>query len=318
MKNIHILPTNKPSRLIKSQDNDFVYLNTNAPNWFENNLKTTKQNIYITSDEEIKEENLTKSIYVIDVQNGNIGKLTCKNRFFKGSCKLIGIEWSNKQDIWNYYHIKEIILTTDPSLIADGVQAIDDEFLEWFVKNPTCEFVEVNEKLIIIQDKPLVQHQGNKPIVVPHRINYKIIIPQEEPKPIHEQIIEHCGGEEKFMKICDLKPKQEKERGITITNVGKQETLEDKKFQQKLVDKLNNGELSYQNAPIYTILLDLVQGNSVDEVYRVFCEVIKEQNKKLYSEEDMWEAYKAADSIFYDINALKLEFEKWLNNLKKK
>jgi hypothetical protein len=71
----------------------------------------------------------------------------------------------------------------------------------------------------------------------------------------------------------------------------KQKTLEDKKFQQKLVDKLNNGELSYQNAPIYTILLDLVQGNSVDEVYRVFCEVIKEQNKKLYSEEDMYKAY---------------------------
>ena len=69
----------------------------------------------------------------------------------------------------------------------------------------------------------------------------------------------------------------------------KQKTLEDKKFQHKLVDKLNNGELSYQNAPIYTILLDLVQGNSVDEVYRVFCEVIKEQNKKLYSEEEVLE-----------------------------
>jgi predicted XRE-type DNA-binding protein len=72
----------------------------------------------------------------------------------------------------------------------------------------------------------------------------------------------------------------------------KQKTLEDKKFQQKLVDKLNNGELSYQNAPIYTILLDLVQGNSVDEVYRVFCEVIKEQNKKLYSEEEVKEIIK--------------------------
>ena len=67
----------------------------------------------------------------------------------------------------------------------------------------------------------------------------------------------------------------------------KQETLKDKKFQQKLVDKLNNGELSYQNAPIYTILLDLVQGNSVDEVYRVFCEVIKEQNNNKYSEEEV-------------------------------
>ena len=77
----------------------------------------------------------------------------------------------------------------------------------------------------------------------------------------------------------------------------KQETLEDKKFQQKLVDKLNNGELSYQHAPIYTILLDLVQGNSADEVYRVFCEVIKEQNKKLYSEEDMRLAINKARDI---------------------
>jgi hypothetical protein len=31
----------------------------------------------------------------------------------------------------------------------------------------------------------------------------------EEPKPIHEQIIEHCGGEEKFKEIAGLKPKQE-------------------------------------------------------------------------------------------------------------
>jgi hypothetical protein len=38
---------------------------------------------------------------------------------------------------------------------------------------------------------------------------YKIIIQKEEPKPIHEQIIEHCGGKEKFMEICGLKPKQE-------------------------------------------------------------------------------------------------------------
>jgi hypothetical protein len=36
----------------------------------------------------------------------------------------------------------KIILTTDQDLIKDGVQAIDDEFLEWFVKNPSCEEVE--------------------------------------------------------------------------------------------------------------------------------------------------------------------------------
>ena len=38
---------------------------------------------------------------------------------------------------------KKIILTTDQDLIKDGVQAIDDDFLEWFVKNPSCEVVDV-------------------------------------------------------------------------------------------------------------------------------------------------------------------------------
>jgi len=44
---------------------------------------------------------------------------------------------------------KEILLSTDTELQKDGVQAIDDEFLEWFVKNPSCEFVE------IVDDKKL-------------------------------------------------------------------------------------------------------------------------------------------------------------------
>lgn len=47
----------------------------------------------------------------------------------------------------------------------------------------------------------------------------------------------------------------------------------DKKFQQKLVDKLKNGKLLYQDASIYTIILDLVQGNGKEEVFRVFNEV---------------------------------------------
>lgn len=39
---------------------------------------------------------------------------------------------------------KKIILTTDQDLIKDGVQAIDDEFLEWFSsKNGNVNFVEV-------------------------------------------------------------------------------------------------------------------------------------------------------------------------------
>jgi hypothetical protein len=155
MKNIHILPTDKPSRLFKFANE--LHLDTIPKDYYK------KYNIYITSDEEIKEEFLTKKIYVIDIQNGNIGKLTCKNNFFKGSSKLIEIEWKNKQNIWNYCHIRQIILTTDQDLIKDGVQAIDDEFLEWFVKNPSCERVEVKN------------YKSSE-----YPLNYKIIIPQKE------------------------------------------------------------------------------------------------------------------------------------------
>ena len=45
-----------------------------------------------------------------------------------------GAQYSSKQNV--------IILTTDQDLIADGIQSIDDEFLEWFVKNPSCEYVD--------------------------------------------------------------------------------------------------------------------------------------------------------------------------------
>lgn len=39
----------------------------------------------------------------------------------------------------------KIILTTNKLLIKDGIQAIDDEFLEWFVNNSSCEYVEVKQ-----------------------------------------------------------------------------------------------------------------------------------------------------------------------------
>jgi len=68
---------------------------------------------------------------------------------------------------------KEILLSTDDQLIKDGVQAIDDEFLEWFVKNPSCEVVEVKE-ITTIPALQLGSPNGH--------LMYKIIIPKEEPK----------------------------------------------------------------------------------------------------------------------------------------
>jgi hypothetical protein len=174
MKNIHIIPKNKPSRFWVTNLGNLARCQDVEPikKALGNNI-----NINITSDEEIKEEFLTKKIYVIDIQNGNIGKLTCKNNFFKGSSKLIEIEWKNKQNIWNYCHIRQIILTTDQDLIKDGVQAIDDEFLEWFVKNPTCEYVEVQ-----CSGRNCIEEYGCTKEVCNGVKPLKIIIPKEEPK----------------------------------------------------------------------------------------------------------------------------------------
>jgi hypothetical protein len=144
MKNIHVLPTDKPSKLCYDKHNNLVF-DSNARFVKPDN----KQHLYITSDEEIK-----GSCWVFD------GRIV----FNRSDMSHVSWEYANKY--W-----KKIILTTDQDLIKDGVQAIDDEFLEWFVKNPSCENAYV-EGLKTIYQKDWV---------------YKIIIPKEEPKLTFEE-----------------------------------------------------------------------------------------------------------------------------------
>ena len=122
MKNIHLLPTEKPSSLYYKDDNYKSANSTMAIDWYISSAGYKPTNIYITSDKEIS--GLENNIWVI------LG-----TRVFL---------WQNMMALVSNNKPKKIILTTDPDLIADGVQAIDDEFLKWFVKNPTCEFVEVD------------------------------------------------------------------------------------------------------------------------------------------------------------------------------
>jgi hypothetical protein len=143
MKNIQVLPTNKPSRLYFWEDKlVFGRLATTPMN----------RNIYITSDEEIKEGDY-------------VGYPTLNNWV---PVKYLGGDLTGGE--------KKIILTTDPDLIKDGVQPIDDEFLEWFVKNPSCE----NVKVELIEEIPsgftFGMFGNDEP---PTELVYKIIIPKE-------------------------------------------------------------------------------------------------------------------------------------------
>ena len=183
MKNVHILPTDKPSRLYLNSENKIFITDV------EMKCGNT-QHIYITSDEEIKEGDW----------------------FYDLDTKYIKIKQS-----WENSHLdfngKKIILTTDQDLIKDGVQAIDDEFLEWFVNNPSCEEVEVERhhgintsiaEVNAISGDGSLNWEGKSDLR-----DYKIIIPKEEPKQ------ETVGKQ--FYKTADM----------VISVIRNKETLED-------------------------------------------------------------------------------------------
>ncbi len=95
-------------------------------------------NIYIASDEEIKE----RDWYLVE-----LFKITGEsNGFHIEKCTKLDDFWCNNFDVISTRHkdnCKKIILTDNKDLIKDGVQPIPNEFLEWFVTNPSCEIVEV-------------------------------------------------------------------------------------------------------------------------------------------------------------------------------
>jgi hypothetical protein len=159
MKNIHLIPTDKPSRLHLGKSGlvlcDLVF----------NPTTINSQNIYITNSEKPKQGEW--SLY--------------QNKIHKCIEDILGDEF------------KKIILTTDQDLIKDGVQAIDDEFLQWFVTNQSCEDVEVKRNYLgskclkcgFIENHDEVDTENCPKCSntrYEHLYLYKIIIPQEEPK----------------------------------------------------------------------------------------------------------------------------------------
>ena len=214
MKNLHLIPTDKPSRLSILNSGK---LNFGAEAMSSSNSKL--QHIYITSDEEIKEGDW----------------------FLEKAGRQYPIHWNGKDKL--NYHCKKIILTTDQDLINDGVQAIDDEFLEWFVENPSCEFVEI------------VKCRGYL------HLSYMIIIPQEEPK---QETLDFIS----------------KELDIERKRVHKQETLEEaakRTYQKGLKDDLSlsfhdgvkfgaewQAERMYSEEEVLSILNDFIGENPID------------------------------------------------------
>jgi hypothetical protein len=181
MKNTHVLPTDKPSRLHFDSE---LFISPKIQLSKSINSIVEGRNIFITSDEEIKEGDYF-------LYDGTEIRYKSNGTEYHGR-DLCHISGNRRYPISKS---KKIILTTDQSL--DGVQSIDDEFLEWFVKNSSCESVEVKRiflgnSFVYIGKTPSKKeklrgcYDNGEQIVGKWKelFTYEIIIPKEEPKKV--------------------------------------------------------------------------------------------------------------------------------------
>ena len=271
MKNIHLLPTDKPSRLHNKNGELGNYPSTKL---YIEDFKGNQHNsfhIYITSDEEIKD---AKWI----IHNGKIHEVT------KNKGLYISVKEVSHIDI-RANLCKKIILTTDQDLIKDGVQAIDDEFLEWFVKNPSCEEVEVYRE----------GYKKNGMIDEATSYQYKIIIPKEEPKTNLEKL--------PFPKLVEEFANYYKK--VPLVEEPKQETLEE------AVERL------------FPFTKDDSE-NRIITIKRLFwIEGAKWQAERMHSDEELKSAFKIGFNIGYGSPVQELDLknehcERWFEQFKKK
>ena len=115
MKNIHTLPTSQSSKILKDDFGKLIF----SINIDQEQNHFFPHSIYITCDD----EDINELDYII-TKDG----------------KLVEVSYLLSLDL---EQASKVVLTTDKDLIEDGVQEIDDEFIEWFVNNPSCEKVEV-------------------------------------------------------------------------------------------------------------------------------------------------------------------------------
>lgn len=182
MRNVHVIPAdrepvrgdvllrhiwkNSPNECIswwrynETVDIDNVRQYTTLNGSFRDIVSAFKvQNVYITSEEEIKD--------------GEYGIcLNLVREGFKSHQAVFKMDSEQRQAMEELggqkkAEVLKVILTTDQDLIKDGVQAIDEDFLEWFVKNPSCEYIDTKKVANGVANHKLTYE-------------YKIIIPTEE------------------------------------------------------------------------------------------------------------------------------------------
>lgn len=317
MKNVYILPTKKPSRLHLAYAKDY-YISVEP--FIQLDTKNYKSfSLCITSNEKIKKEDW---FYDLD------GEL-CK---YTSDYKVDPNNWDDN---------KKVILTTDQDLIDDGIQPIDDIFLEWFIANSGCEEVEIDYQTIGLKDGVW-------------QYDYKIIIPEEELKQTvqeyEQQGLEKYSnelvepkqdfnptqGEEVWIKVFsnwskgtyigyDITKKihlvREDEEGgghllssseilpyYSMPNIPKQETLEEaaKKLFKEYSNNISLAEGHYE------YMMDK------DDFKEAFLEIAKWMQERMYSEEEVFNICRGFATFVMRTEPSNKKQQEWFEQFKKK
>lgn len=226
MKNIHLRPTNKPSRLWKmhNKSQGLMILDTASI------LDGNPQHLYITNNEEIKNGCYAyQEIFGVGKVSNIYGVECFVNIKTSDSDGLITTTWKT-----NIPEIKKIILTTDQDLIADGVQAIDEGFLEWFIKDPSCESVEVVKEPFLIKGEPDYFNYDDGTKLNPKVGMYKIIIPKARVGVIGKNI-GHVTG------ILPIKNGSGERVGKVFVTTINEDPIRDSIYKKEYLDMSKNG-----------------------------------------------------------------------------
>jgi hypothetical protein len=244
MKKIYILATSNTSKL-GSHNGVLEYAPLFGFDLFDKNknFRHNPVHIYITNNFEIEDGDLC----IYDHNNTLILKKENVDKY--GIIRLNNIGYP-----LNY--CKKIILTTDEILIKQGVQKIEEDFLQWLIKNPNYEFIEVKEELEICFN--CEWNYDSCPNVEECLKNkYKMIIPKEKLK----QELLQLGTQE----FSDLE-------SLYFDDKSKEDTLE--KVAQWII---NN---RYTRSEFEKV-------SDSEMYYTIIDKVSKLQQKRIYNEEDL-------------------------------
>jgi hypothetical protein len=222
----------------------------------------------------------------------------------------------------------KVILTTNKLLIKDGVQQIDDTFLEWFVENPSCEEVGIekeNEDLIPYGNEYVNLSKIDSACIKSNFLpqNSKSIYPPKLVKCCKTNLIFKTKyRDDLYTGYYDCKPYKLKYQIILPKEEPKQD-LEKEMFELEQQLDIPSSMRWHNSKPKQETTLEEAAENHSNQTIRdnsekSFIEGANYQAERMYSEEEVKEILNEFMHNFYENSIRQDVVVKWFEQFKKK